>query len=202
LSNEILRGYASASAGLIDKYEAIDPAWMFALVRHLLPVPPARILDLGAGTGRDAAWLAGLGHSVVAVEPVAEFRQAGRRLHKAQEIDWVDDCLPELTHVLARDETFDLITLIAVWQHLEDAARGQVFANLLGLASPGGRVVLSIRNGPGAPDRPMFATHVPDLIDDAANHRFGCVFRSPAASLQEGNISAGVSWDWLVFEAI
>jgi protein-L-isoaspartate O-methyltransferase len=32
------------------------------------------VLDIGSGTGRDAAGLAAMGHSVVAVEPTAELR--------------------------------------------------------------------------------------------------------------------------------
>jgi protein-L-isoaspartate O-methyltransferase len=39
-----------------------------------LPAPPARVLDVGAGSGRDAAWLTSLGLEVVAVEPSVALR--------------------------------------------------------------------------------------------------------------------------------
>jgi protein-L-isoaspartate O-methyltransferase len=42
-------------------YEALDPASVHAWIDGLLPSAPALILDVGAGTGRDAAWLARLG---------------------------------------------------------------------------------------------------------------------------------------------
>ncbi len=45
-------------------------------VLHLIPTAPSRVLDVGAGMGRDTAALAALGHSVVAVEPVDELRAA------------------------------------------------------------------------------------------------------------------------------
>ena len=45
----------------------------------LIPATPSRVLDVGAGTGRDAAALAALGHSVVAVEPTPELRAHGQR---------------------------------------------------------------------------------------------------------------------------
>jgi len=46
-------------------------------VARLLPKAPAFILDVGAGSGRDAASLAEMGHSIAAVEPVDELRNCG-----------------------------------------------------------------------------------------------------------------------------
>ena len=54
------------------------------------------MLDVGAGTGRDAAWLARLGHEVVAVEPSAAMRAEAERRHPAARIRWIDDRLPGL----------------------------------------------------------------------------------------------------------
>ena len=59
---------------------ATAPLWPPATRRtigwtvNLLPRPPGRALDVGAGTGRDAAWLARLGFQVVAVEPSGVLR--------------------------------------------------------------------------------------------------------------------------------
>ncbi len=46
-----------------------------------LPEKPLCILDIGAGTGRDAAWLAEHGHQVMAVEPSAGMRKEGQKRH-------------------------------------------------------------------------------------------------------------------------
>ena len=51
-----LRLYAANSASLAERYETIEPARLFAPVLDLLPPPPARLADIGAGSGRDAAW--------------------------------------------------------------------------------------------------------------------------------------------------
>ncbi|NEB06003.1 methyltransferase domain-containing protein [Streptomyces sp. SID13726] len=59
----------------------------------LLPDPPARVLDVGAGTGRDAAALAGRGFAVDAVEPVAE------RPHLRSGVAWRTASLPEIPGV-------------------------------------------------------------------------------------------------------
>ena len=67
-------GYAPGSAGYADAAERLlatrlDFDAVHAPYLHLFPDPPARILDVGAGPGHDAALLAGLGHQVVAAEP-------------------------------------------------------------------------------------------------------------------------------------
>jgi hypothetical protein len=46
-------------------------AALHSWLEDLLPAAAALVLDVGDGTGRDAIWLAGLGHDVVAVEPSA-----------------------------------------------------------------------------------------------------------------------------------
>ncbi len=48
-------------------------------IKHLIRTHPACILDVGAGIGTDAAALAAMGHTVVAVEPVDALRVAGSR---------------------------------------------------------------------------------------------------------------------------
>src|ERR1700730_11567596 len=94
--DEVLQSYAAASADLITRFEGVSPARLYAPIADLLPSSPSRIVDIGAGTGRDAAWLADKGHDVVAVEPVDEFRRAGIALHKSQRIEWLKDRLPDL----------------------------------------------------------------------------------------------------------
>lgn len=42
------------------------------LLSRVLPPPPARVLDVGGGPGRYAAWLAGLGYRVTLLDPVAD----------------------------------------------------------------------------------------------------------------------------------
>jgi ubiquinone/menaquinone biosynthesis C-methylase UbiE len=46
----------------LKRYESISFADHHRLVMHLIPTAPSRVLDIGAGTGRDAAGFAALGH--------------------------------------------------------------------------------------------------------------------------------------------
>ena len=89
--NDVLADYAAAATPeLIAGYDTLPPEQIYAAVRDFLPRAPSRIADIGAGTGRDAAWLAEQGHRVLAVEPVRAFREAGVALHGGQ-VEWLDE---------------------------------------------------------------------------------------------------------------
>ena len=196
--NEILQGYAaSAKDDLVSRYEAVSSHQVYAPVFDLLPIEPVRVADIGAGTGRDAAWFAGLGHRVVAVEPVEELRAAGMARHSDLPIEWLDDRLPELEKAQARG-TFDLVTLCAVWQHIDDDARHLALANLARMTSAGGRLIMSLRHGPGAKDRRVFPVSAESTIDAASKLGFKLTRRAEAPSVQPANRASGVFWTWLV----
>ena len=57
---------AAHAAGLAGRYEPIEPASLHEWLSGLLPGAP---LDIGAGSGRDAAWFSGQGYDVIAVAP-------------------------------------------------------------------------------------------------------------------------------------
>jgi protein-L-isoaspartate O-methyltransferase len=53
-------GYAESADALAGRYESISFADVHRQILHLIPRTSSRILDIGAGTGRDAAALARL----------------------------------------------------------------------------------------------------------------------------------------------
>jgi SAM-dependent methyltransferase len=57
-----------------DSYDRVRPSYPEAAVRWILGDAPARVLDLGAGTGLLTRTLLRLGHEVIAVEPDARMR--------------------------------------------------------------------------------------------------------------------------------
>src|SRR6056300_257776 len=84
--------------------EEIHSPWL-ALIEDL----PAKLaLDVGAGSGRDARWLAEKGWSVVAVEP-RDLREVAQEKSSHLDIEWFKDSLPELAHVRSIGYRFDLI---------------------------------------------------------------------------------------------
>ena len=114
------------------------------------------MLDVGAGSGRDAAWFAARGWEVVAVEPAAAMRQEAARRHASPLIRWVDDRLPALAALHRLGLGFDLVWLSGVWMHIPPEDRPRAMRKLATLLKPGGRLVLTLRHGPAPEGRPMW----------------------------------------------
>ena len=147
--NVVLEGYAAAATSeLVAQFEAIPSQGIYGPVLDLLPSSPVRVVDIGAGIGRDAASLASRGHRVLAVEPVRELREAGVAIHATTEVERLDDRLPDLVETRLRGR-FDLVVIGAVWQHLKDGERQRAMCSLAKLAAPGGMMILSLRHRPG-----------------------------------------------------
>jgi SAM-dependent methyltransferase len=196
--NDVLQGYKTAAPDLIARFECISPAQVYGPVIDLLPTDTSRIADIGAGTGRDAAWLAERGHAVLAVEPVDELRRAGMALHTSPKIVWLDDRLPDLMRT-TKHGPFDFLLLSAVWQHLNDDERRLAVRRLRRLTAPGGMLIMSLRHGPGAADRPVYGVAPDDTVTAALNEGFTLARRQRTSSVQAGNRAAGVYWTWLAF---
>ncbi len=179
------------SVRFADKYDA---------VLHLMPAAPSRILDIGAGSGRDAADFAAMGHTVLAVEPTPVLLAGAIARHGHPAIAWLDDGLPDLAAVLARGETFDLILLSAVWMHLDPVQRRRAMPNVAALLSERGILILSLRHGPVPPGRRMFEVSGAETIDLARTQGLTLQLREERGSIQAANRLAGVTWTILAFE--
>ena len=135
------------------RYEETAAEDIHAWLLDLLPAIPATVLDVGAGSGRDAAWLAAKGYDVIAVEPSANMRVASARLHPTTRVHWINDTLPALGAVTRSGLAFDLILLSAVWMHVPAGDRARAFRKMINLLKPGGLIALTLRHGPAEPER-------------------------------------------------
>lgn len=198
----VLQGYATtADAELVARYDALSPEQIYAEVADLLPGNGARVADIGAGTGRDAAWLAQRGSQVVAVEPVRELREAGQAMHAAAAIEWLDDRLPQLDGLTAR-APFDAVILCAVWHHLDSRDRALATPVLTALLAPGGSLILSLRHQPGPADRTSFPTDPDQTIAAMQACGVRLVRRREADAVSAESRALGVRWTWLAFEKV
>jgi SAM-dependent methyltransferase len=118
--------------------------------------PNARILDLGAGSGRDAKYLAKLAAKthdkenniqILAVEPAQELSQLGQKTTQGLNVKWLEDSLPALSNVTKQEFSFDLILLSAVWMHIPPSDRARSIRKIANLLKPGGKLVVSLRHG-------------------------------------------------------
>jgi len=189
-------GYANEASTLLKTYEAIAVEDIHRPVWHLIPRTPARLLDIGAGSGRDAAAFAAMGHRVVAVEPVDALREGARKLHPSPHIEWLADGLPGLAVVRARDEMFDVVVATAVWMHLDAAQRAQAMPAVASLVAPGGVLILSLRHGPVPAGRRMFDVSAEETIALAAREGLACVVNTVTGSVQA---QPDVTWTRLAF---
>ena len=114
---------------------------------RLPPARPTLVLDVGAGSSRDAEWLASLGHQVVAVEPPDQMQVRTRQLHSKADIRWLKDRLPGLDNVFRLGLSFDFILLNAVWIHVRPNERQRAFRKLVTLLKPGGFIALGASPG-------------------------------------------------------
>jgi SAM-dependent methyltransferase len=67
--SEAIRWYDKKCFDVSRRYESVAAETVHGWLVDLLPKTPALALDVGAGTGRDVAWLASRSLEVVAVEP-------------------------------------------------------------------------------------------------------------------------------------
>ena len=193
-------GYAEEADDLFVRYEALSAPETHAHWRHLFPAPPVQTLDIGAGTGRDAAWLTSLGHSVLAVEPVAAMRLRAAKLHPEPQITWLEDSLPELVNTRARAEVFGMVMINAVWMHLTTDERATGMERVAALLAPVGRLFMSLRHGPIPEGRRMFDVTGEETIALAAPYGLRPVSHVRRNSIMSENKSRGVDWTALVFE--
>ena len=152
------------------RYESVDASHVNEWLRDLLPSTPAALLDVGAGSGRDATWLASHGHDVVAVEPDRVMRQEMHRWHPERTFKLIADRLPELHKTFRSGLSFDFILVNAVWMFIAPSRRERAFRKLVTLLKPRGVIALTLREGPLDAGREMYPVSVQEIEQLARRH--------------------------------
>lgn len=158
-----VQAYNDHASHFADQYEKLSTEGVFPGIRALLPQITPTALDVGGGSGRDAAWLVNQGYEVIVVEPAERLAEIGKAVHPEDEIRWVSDHLPKLQRICERGYRFNLILLDGVWMHVPELDRTTAFDTLAGLLVPDGRILFSLRHGPAPADRAMYPVSVEEL---------------------------------------
>ena len=134
-----------ADPRLAALYDALNPPDAAAAFYLSLPgAPPARILDMGCGTGQLACELAARGHDVTGADPAAAMLALARARPGGDRVRWIQADAASL----ATEPRFDLIVMTRhVFQLLleDDEVRAALRALARHLA-PGGQIAFETRN--------------------------------------------------------
>ena len=192
------KGYLEVAESFIEASVAIDFMELHQSIVEFIPTNPGRVLDIGAGVGRDASVISEMGHFVVAVEPIDDFRGTARKLYDSPNIDWVDDSLPMLTSLGEQPDQFHFVLASAVWHHLDDTEQQLAMSRVSQLLRPGGIFALSLRHGPVGAGTHVFATDGGQTIRHAKACGLTTLLNLPnQSSVMKGKES--VTWTRLAF---
>jgi SAM-dependent methyltransferase len=141
-----------------------------ALVAELLTgVPPGTAVDLAAGEGRHALWLASLGWDVTAVDFSAVGVRRGREQPGADRVRWVT---ADVLGWTAPPSSLDLV--LVAYLHLPTEDMTPVLVRAVDWLRPGGRFLLlghdvdNLTRGVGGPQDPGILHSVERLAPVAA----------------------------------
>lgn len=162
--------YEANAESIVMRYENIDAAAIHGWVESLLPAAPATVLDIGAGSGRDAAYFASKGYDVFAVEPSRQMRELGAKFHPHAEFQWIEDQLPLLANIFSYGLSFDIILLNAVWMHVAPSDQPRAFRKMINLLKPGGLLLMSLPQDHPEEERGFFMVSKEDVESLARNH--------------------------------
>ncbi|ABV37733.1 methyltransferase type 11 [Shewanella sediminis HAW-EB3] len=141
-----------------------------------LPPISGLVLDVGAGAGQNSAALAELGYSVVAVEPMTEFLDAARIKYSVLPITWLNGSLPMIECLRSDQSKFDLILVIGVWHHLNEAEGALAMKRFASLLNSGGICAFSLRNGPPGMGTHVYQTDANHTVKQAKKLGLECIF--------------------------
>ncbi|MDA8368723.1 MAG: class I SAM-dependent methyltransferase [Nocardiopsaceae bacterium] len=156
-----------------ERYRSSPLVWGAApnrfVVEQTTDLPPGRALDVAAGEGRNAVWLAEQGWRVTATEfsPVAVER--GRRIaaERGVDIDWV---VADVREHVPEDGGYDLVLL--AYLHLPHDEWARALGHAVHAMAPGARLVsighdrTNLDHGTGGPQDPAILHDAEQITAD------------------------------------
>ena len=185
--------YHRTAASLASCYDSVAFEDVHATLLGYLPSRPSRVLDVGAGSGRDARALARRGHRVTAVEPAKSLRRLGRMASPG--VEWIDDRLPDLTQLANSGRRYEFILCSAVLMSLPPSDLEPSLAAMRALLDGSGRLAVSLRD-PLSHERVLYR-HSDTAVSAAADE---AGLRLIAFSRAADALGRGFDWRSYLFE--
>lgn len=146
----VLPAPLNGDGGCDFRYRASECAWgrepeeIMPVVRNLLPLPGATVLDAGCGEGRNAAYLAASGSVVDALDMSAEALGHARAAWPEAQIRWQQ---ADITTVPLPTAAYDGVLMCSLLHWLRDETGViDVLERLRGVVKPGGLHAIVVFN--------------------------------------------------------
>ncbi|MEF1283950.1 class I SAM-dependent methyltransferase [Vibrio sp. M250220] len=188
--------YNNNASKLAQQYDSLEFESVHQSWTEYWPQSGDVVLDVGAGSGRDARWMIAHGCEVYAVEPSTRLLEIGN-YNCSEQVVWLHDSLPYLKHVIELEKQYDLVLLSAVWMHLPVQQRSIAIKALRSLLSDEGVLVITLRHGEFHDARETFGVSVFELDKLASD--VGLVI----CHIEDGKDSLkreGVTWQTVVMK--
>ena len=138
--------YQANARSCVLRYERAEVGRLHALLRHLTQ-PGCRILDIGGGSGRDAAFLATVGCQVTYTDGCEDMVRAALERHPSLNEHARVAAFPLTPGDPLLSEQFDLVLCVALVMHLDDSDFRAAVAQMEHLTAAGGCAVVSYSAG-------------------------------------------------------
>lgn len=153
------------------------------LLARWLPSPPATVLDVGGGPGRQARYLLDQGYDVTLCDLVPKHVQQAQ--HRG-----VPAHLGDARQLRVADESVDSVLLLGPLYHLPDPAdRAQALAEAARVLRPGGVAVVAALSRWGR----VFVRAAAGELHDPTWHEH------TLATMRDGRVDRGNTWDTVAY---
>jgi SAM-dependent methyltransferase len=193
----MLNYYNHNAKQLFDKYQSLDPDKVHASWLRHLPQNPGLALDVGGGSGRDAAWLAKRGWEVIVVEPATVLLELGQKTTEVYPVTWINDCLPILAKLQMYQHSFSLILVSGVLMHQSYQQRVDSMETLGGLMADNSLLVVSLRQGPDSEGRAFYQVPADEIVQFAEKKSLHVEVTNTLADELKRD---GVTWQTIIVE--
>lgn len=182
------------------RYAGADLIWSaepnIFVERELAALPPGTAVDLAAGEGRNAIWLASRGWKVTAVDFADAGLARGRTLAGDLPVEWV---CADVTTWRADDP---VEAVVVAYLQLPAAERIKAVAAAWESLRPGGTLLwvvhdsTNLTEGVGGPQDPDVLMSADDVLGDL--DELGAAYSIVSAGRVPRHTRAGTAWDCLV----